>query len=145
MDESATNPQPPVDPVQALSNIEDDTSVKHQAVRWAAEELIAGRSVEELVQQLVDEQWTTDDAEEVIELARKDTRAERGVVTRDDIVRDLNADYRWATGGLSVAFRSGLFGLYGFTAGFMAAVRSVRKLKAVLQRKKFNSLGPDQE
>ena len=76
------------------------------------------------------------EAEIIVENARKETRGERGVLTREDVVRDLNVDYRRATGGLSVAFRSGLFGLYGFTTGFMAALRSARKLKAMIQSRK---------
>ena len=76
--------------------------------------------------------WEANEAEQIVETARKETRQQRGVVTRDDVVREMNVDYRRATGGLSVAFRSGLFGLYGFTTGFLAALRSVRKLKRIL-------------
>jgi hypothetical protein len=88
-----------------------------------------------LIDQLATEGWDPDDAEQIVETARKATRRERGVITRDDVVRDLNAGYRHATGGLSVAFRSGLFGLYGFTTGVMAAVRAVRKLKSAISNK----------
>jgi hypothetical protein len=145
MDEQPENSNPPVDPVQALSQIEDDVTTIHEAQMWAAAELVDGRSPEELTAQLTGEGWDADEAEQIVETARKETREERGVVTRDDVVRDLNVDYRRATGGLSVAFRSGLFGLYGFTTGFLAALRSVRKLKRVLQRDRVDSSGQTKE
>jgi hypothetical protein len=125
----------PIDPADALSRVEDDESAIHEARLWAAEELVNGRSPEELLAQMLAGGWQTDQAQQTIETARQETRQQRGVITRDDVVRDLNADYRRATGGLSVAFRSGLFGLYGFTTGFMAAVRSARRLKQILHRK----------
>jgi hypothetical protein len=138
MDEQGEISNQSVDPVHALSQIEDDETILHEAQYWAAEELIAGRSPEDLVAQLTGEEWDADEAERIVETARKETRQQRGVITRDDVVRDLNVDYRRATGGLSVAFRSGLFGLYGFTTGFLAALRSVRKLKRVLIKGQSN-------
>jgi hypothetical protein len=125
---------PPLDPVDALSRIEDDETVNHEASRWAAEQLVDGNSPEALVAQLLTEGWEPHQAEQIVETARRETRQQRGVVTREDVVRDLNVDYRRATGGLSVAFRSGLFGIYGFTTGFLAALRSARKLKHILRK-----------
>jgi hypothetical protein len=117
------------DPVAALAEVTDDTAQRSEADRWAEDQLIAGVAVEDLVADLTTHGWEPSDAETIVETARKETRAARGIVTRDDIVREMNVDYRRATGGLSVAFRSGLFGLYGFTTGFMAALRTLRKLK----------------
>jgi hypothetical protein len=139
MDEQPTDSPAISDPAAALANIEDDESVAHEATLWAADELIEGRTPEQLLADLIEQGWEHDQAERIVETARKETRAQRGVVTRDDVAREMNADYRRATGGLSVAFRSGLFGLYGFTAGFMAALRSVRKLKAMVQRNRIES------
>jgi hypothetical protein len=123
--------EPPIDLAAALSNLEDEQSDVREAVSWASEALVAGRAVEELESELLGEGWNADEVEGIVETSRRDTRRERGVVTREDVVRDLNARYRQATGGLSVAFRSGLFGMYGFTSGVMAAIRAVRKLKRV--------------
>jgi hypothetical protein len=134
--------EPPNDLAAALSNVEDEQKDLREAVRWAAEALVVGKDAEELERDLLAEGWTGGEAEEIVETARKETRRERGVVTRDDVVRDLNARYRQATGGLSVAFRSGLFGLYGFTTGVMAAWRAVRKLKTV-KRKRGHREGPN--
>jgi hypothetical protein len=120
-----------IDPAEALSNVRDDGEGREEAVRWAGEQMILERGAEELIAELVAEGWDREGAEEIVEEARKETRRERGVVTREDVVRDVNARYRQATGGLSVAFRSGLFGLYGFTTGVMGAIRAVRWLRGV--------------
>jgi hypothetical protein len=145
MDSDPTNASPPPDPVAALANIEDDQTVIHEATLWAIDELIDGRTFDQVLAELNDQGWDHDQAERIIETARKETRAQRGIITRDDVAREMNADYRKATGGLSVAFRSGLFGLYGFTTGFMAALRSVRKLKAILLRNRIDSSRQDRD
>jgi hypothetical protein len=125
-----------MDPIAALSQVMDDVSDHQEAARWAEEQLIEGRTPDDLLARMIADGWDPAQAEIIVENARKETRAERGVLTREDVVRDLNVDYRRATGGLSVAFRSGLFGLYGFTTGFMSALRSARKLKAMIQSRK---------
>jgi hypothetical protein len=145
MDDQPTIPPHAPDPAAALSNIEDDQTVAHEATLWAIDELINGRTFEQLQADLTGQGWDADQAERIVEIARQETRAQRGVITRDDVAREMNADYRRATGGLSVAFRSGLFGLYGFTTGFMAALRSVRKLKAMLLRNRVESSKQNRE
>jgi hypothetical protein len=124
-----------VDPAAALSNVRDDGEQREEALRWASEEMIRGRAAEELLEELIAQGWEASEAEQIVEEARKATRLEWGVVTREDVVRDLNARYRSATGGLSVAFRSGLFGLYGFTMGVMGAIRAVRWLRGVKRKR----------
>jgi hypothetical protein len=142
MDDQPENVSLPLDPAAALSHIEDDETALHEAQLWAAEQLIQGRTPEELIAQMTTDGWDTDQAEQIVETARKETRQQRGVITRDDVVREMNVDYRRATGGLSVAFRSGLFGLYGFTTGFLAALRSARKLKRILRNHRDESAPP---
>jgi hypothetical protein len=90
--------------------------------------MIAGRVADDLLSELIAEGWDIDEAEEIVEEARKSTRRERGVITREDVVHDLNLSYRRNTTGLSVAFRSGLFGLYAYVRALMDAIRSLRKL-----------------
>jgi len=85
---------------------------------------------EELVAEMTAGGWELDEAERIVETARKDTRAERGVVTREDIVRELNGNHRRATAGVMVAFRSQI-GLFGWVSSFMSAMRSMRKLKTM--------------
>lgn len=141
MNDQLDDSEPAMDLAAALSNVEDEQSDLREAVRWAAEALVAGREAEELHGELLAGGWGGEEAEEIVESARKDTRRERGVVTREDVVRDLNARYRQATGGLSVAFRSGLFGLYGFTTGVMAAWRAVRRLRKVKRESRLRREG----
>jgi hypothetical protein len=119
--------QPP-DPAAALEHVIADEVIDPEGLQWAAEELLTGREPADLVAELLGNGWQEPAAERVVETARQQTRDERGVLTRDRVVRDLNVDYRRATAGMSVAFRSGLFGLYGFTTGVMAAWRTLRKL-----------------
>jgi hypothetical protein len=116
-------------PANALEKVVEQEPIDSDLLLWAMEELLDGRDLQDLEQQLVEAGWAAATVEQIVETARQQTRKQRGVVTRDDVVRDLNVDYRRATGGLSVAFRSGLFGLYGFTNGFMSAWRTLRKLR----------------
>jgi hypothetical protein len=123
------------DPAEALSHIVDDTSEVLEAHRWVGEELIEGRTPEELVAEMTAGGWGLEEAEHIVETARKDTRAERGVVTRDDIVRELDGNYRRATAGVLIAFRLQI-GLFGWLTSFISAMRSMRKLKAISRSRK---------
>jgi hypothetical protein len=134
-------PQPPdshepSDPAVALEHVVADEEVDLEAVQWAADELLAGRDVADLVVEMYGNGWQESAAERIVEIARQQTCEQRGVLTRDAVVRDLNVDYRRATAGMSVAFRSGLFGLYGFTTGVMAAWRTLRKLARLRSRER---------
>ena len=124
-------PKPTPDHVDALSEILDDESTNAEAFTWAAEELVAGRSPEELVEKMIAQGWDQDAAEIIVESARKETRIERGVLTREEIVAELNAEYRRNTLGVNV----GLFGFFAtllsFHRKFLAAIRSLRKLKSI--------------
>jgi hypothetical protein len=122
------------DPAAALEQVVADDIVDPEALHWAMDELLTEREPEELVAELTANGWQLAVAERIVETARQQTREERGVLTRDRVVRDLNVDYRRATAGMSVAFRSGLFGLYGFTTGLMAGWRTLRKLSGFRSR-----------
>lgn len=58
------------------------------------DQLLAGAMPEEVRDDLVEQGWSVDRAEEIAEQARKLTRSKRGVVTRDDIAAGQNAKYR---------------------------------------------------
>src|SRR5206468_3985240 len=66
-----------------LEHVVDDVEELGQAASWAEVQLLAGRTVEELVAELVADGWAEDDAAELVERARRDTRRQRGVLTRD--------------------------------------------------------------
>ena len=100
----------PNDP-DSLNHIIDDLSTREQCADWIAEGLIEGRTVESLTEELVANGWHEDDASDLIEQVRRLTRNQRGVVTRNDIVRDADRRYRRAMGGWFT-------GLPTFTAAF---------------------------
>ena len=91
------------DPAEALEHVEVDTDPRAEAADWAADELIAGRSPDDVAAELVTHGWSADRADEVVEYARQATRRARGVVTRDDVAGMVAAKYRGQTTGI-IAF-----------------------------------------
>jgi hypothetical protein len=126
--------EPPHDPVAALSQIQDDVAQKQEARQWAMDQLLKGLSFEELTATLSEQGWDAWSAEQIVEAARMETRRERGVITRDDIVNDLDREYRRATSGISMFLFGGLIGRAART--FFAAVRTAEKLKRISRAKK---------
>jgi hypothetical protein len=94
----SSNPQdaPPVppDPAAALSQIVDDEDKTLEAEYWAVDQVLAGITPEDIVADLLEQGWSSDRAEEIAEQARKITRSQRGVVTREDIARGMSIKYR---------------------------------------------------
>jgi hypothetical protein len=70
-----------------LENIVDDSAAREQCAQWAREQILAGRSVEEVAAHLTCEGWQADEAAEIAEQARRETRDERGVTTREHVTR----------------------------------------------------------
>lgn len=99
MSDDAQQPDPPspapAAEAEALEHVVDDLEPRQEAIRWLCVQILAGRSTEELAAELVAAGgWSQDDADELVEDARRQTRQERGVLTRDDVVRDVNLRYR---------------------------------------------------
>jgi hypothetical protein len=88
-------PAPP-DPPAALADVVDDLTPREDALEWAVAQLAAGREFDDVAAELVAAGWPGPDAAEIVERARRATRARRGVVTRDDVVTDVNRRYRRA-------------------------------------------------
>src|SRR5205807_3847034 len=88
---------PPAD-AGALDYVVDDLDARRACEEWVRAELIGGRTAEELAEGLVAAGWPHDDAEGIVEEGRRQTRGERGIVTRDDVVREANRRYRGAMG-----------------------------------------------
>jgi hypothetical protein len=122
-----------MDPVAALSQVQDDVAERLEAHQWAADSLLHGHTPEELLETMLVQGWDHDTAAEIIESARIQTRRERGVVTRDDIVRDLDVEYRRATSAISMFLFGGLLGRAART--FFAALRTSEKLKRLSGKK----------
>jgi chromosome condensin MukBEF complex kleisin-like MukF subunit len=88
------DPQPNSDAPSPFDNIIDDVEPRDRCLHWLMDEMIAGRTPEELTDNLLNDGWSTDDTAELVETARRLTRQQRGVVTRDDVVADANRNYR---------------------------------------------------
>ena len=74
----------------------DDSEAYAEARSWIWAEFRRGRMPEEMVAALRDTGWSLDKAEWLVEEGRKESRSLRGIVTRDDVVRDLNK--KWSKG-----------------------------------------------
>ena len=85
----------------------DDLEEHVRAEDWARAEMLQNdRAPDDLIAELVQKGWEDDAATDVVEKIRKETRAQRGVVTRDDVVRNINRHYRKSTSGWAVGIPS---------------------------------------
>jgi len=89
------SPQPGPD----FDAIVDDDTPREEARLWSIEQLRTGRSFDEVLAELMDEGWSPEHAELILEYARQQTRDERGVVTREQVAKATDAYYRGGTGG----------------------------------------------
>jgi hypothetical protein len=100
-DERVEIPPPPAAPPvvsdgdagEPLDHIIDDSEPRREAATWADEAILAGAAPEELVERLSSNGWDSDEAEQIVEAARVRTRRARGVLTRDDVAREMGARY----------------------------------------------------
>lgn len=88
----------PADP-SPLDEIVDDTHEKEECLHWLCDQMLAGRTPEELSVELIGGGWTSDDAEELTESARQHTRHARGVLTRQEVAEQAHRNYRRAMSG----------------------------------------------
>jgi hypothetical protein len=111
-----------------LEHVVDDLTVKEQWADWIHAELATGRTAEQIAADMVDQGWDSDEAAELVETVRKLTRAERGVVTREEVARANYKSYRSSTSRLPfVAFGIDL----GLVVAAMNLIRSVLGLRAL--------------
>jgi hypothetical protein len=79
-----------------LAEVVDDLTPRREAVDWAVAEVGAGRGFEEVLAELLEAGWSAEEAGEIVERARQETRGLRGVETRADVVRRADRQYRRA-------------------------------------------------
>jgi hypothetical protein len=91
-----SDPHAQSDPAAALEAVVDDATPREEALRFAIASLEAGDSFESTTAALIGAGWSSDDAEAIVEDARQQTRAARGVTTLAD-VRRQNDRTRHAT------------------------------------------------
>lgn len=121
-----------------LEHVVDDLSAKEQCADWILEQLTGGRTPEQITADLCDQGWDPDEAEELVEYVRKATRRERGVITREDVVRDTTRRYRqsWAPSWFS--------GMPTLSSGvrLLSALRNLFALKKVQDHAQHNEHDP---
>lgn len=97
-------PPPPApdacaDPASALEHVVDDLGPKEQAADWVRTQFALGRTWESVAADLVEGGWPEDTAVQLTETVRRLTRAERGVMTREQVVGGADRYYRRGMGG----------------------------------------------
>jgi hypothetical protein len=97
MSDPTQNQPPPAPPASPLEQVVDDDTPRMEAVDWAAEEVYDGRDFEPVAAALVEGGWEPGAAEDLVEEARRRTREQRGVLTRDRVVGRADALYRRST------------------------------------------------
>jgi hypothetical protein len=122
----ADGPVQDADGNSPFDNIVDDESVRN----WAAAEIGSGRSVEEIVTDLVAAGWSHEFAQEACEDARRRTRHQRGITTREDAARAFGANNAM---GDSAPYRGG--GLIEALANFLHALARLWSTRHVGRRK----------
>jgi len=104
-DRTEDNPPTPTPTSTPLDQIIDDDTPRQEAIHWAADELFADHTFDEVAASLVEGGWSEDAAQEIVEAARQQTRDQRGVLTRDRTVGRADARAfrdtlrRWGHGG----------------------------------------------
>jgi hypothetical protein len=97
---SAPRSQP--DPAAALREVVDDDTPREEALRYATAALEAGESFDAVISGLLNAGWPDEEAEMIVEQARKLTRDVRGVTTFQDVRREFQRHYRstarWTVG-----------------------------------------------
>ncbi len=91
MNDPTPNPTP-------FDQVVDDDTPREESRMWAIDQLRDGRSFDDVLTDLTESGWDAESAEQILEKARKFTRAERGVVTREQVAKAAKAYYRGGTG-----------------------------------------------
>ena len=98
-------------------------------VEWAAAALLDGRELSDVLAEAFDTGWDAGTAEASVEAARVATRAERGVITRADVIGGLG---RRSDSTVGTMFRG--LGLMGFAGALRSALKTSRHLRSVARR-----------
>jgi hypothetical protein len=92
------SPEPARSTPSPLDEILDDLEPVQTALEWACDQLLAGETADSVSVQLISQGWDAELAEELAETARRATRRERGVVTRNDVVAEERQRFQRGTG-----------------------------------------------
>ncbi len=112
-----------------FDHVVDDYAPKAEALEWAIDQFTAGQTYEAIAQHLTESGWSEDDTDDIAETARRQTRDLRGGVTRDQVVRSLNRQYRQSMSGRWFT---------GFPV-WAAAIRLIHSIKSLLSLGRIGS------
>ena len=129
----------------ALGEVVDDLDARRESEAWALAQLENGRSPEEVEAELVASGWPADDAAEMAEQARKETRHLRGVVTREDVSRGVEANYRRTMRRLPLIAFGWLPGIFITFSNLLRSFAGMRKLKEVTEHTDHEPQGEGEE
>src|SRR2546423_13953196 len=87
-----------------LDQIVDDYEPRLEAFDLAVAALQTGSTFEEVKSRLMEIGWSESDAQEILEEARIHTREARGLITRDQVLRNVHGRYRQGMSGWFVGF-----------------------------------------
>ena len=78
----------PDENAERLADVRDDSASHEECRDWLIEEMQKGRSTDGLQSELVDNGWSAEEADHLVDVARRKTRSSRGVLgMRDDVAR----------------------------------------------------------
>ena len=115
-------------PDSPFDRIVDDQTSRTQCTDWAIGEIAGGRTPEDVAAALIANGWPKDDAEEICEIARRQTRSARGAVSRQDVASAFGADDPNIIGNATPFARPGLFGALGGLLRAITRFRATRKI-----------------
>lgn len=120
----------------SLEHIVDDSDARESAAEFARKGLLAGRIAEDVAADLVAEGWSEEVAAEIAERARVETRRERGVLVRDDVVQSSAARYRQS---MAAARWLGFGVLWSSVYRLICSIRDLLRLRRLQRESAANS------
>lgn len=109
MDDTPSDSAPPSEPEPSpFDHIVDDSEAADEAREWVLRRFVEGVEADAILARLLENGWETDEAEGIVEQARRATLHLRGGITREQVAQVAEARYRQS---ISVASRFAVGGL----------------------------------
>jgi hypothetical protein len=113
------------EPSQAhpLDNVVNDYDARLECMDWLLAELEKGREIDSLREEMLANGWVADQAEELLEEARKQTRHLRGAQSREEVAEQVERRYRRSMrAGTTMGRFGGLGMIFGALVHFAQVV-----------------------
>jgi hypothetical protein len=116
----------PEDRASSLEHIIDDTEERGECSDWIYQRMCEGHDPDALLAQVIAMGWPEDEAAAMVEAERRKTRHLRGVVTREDVARTVDARYRRTMSRSPFLACFGIFGVAIHSARSLLGYFSIR-------------------